>query len=113
MTEMTEERLAWHRRERDDVRRMQDREMFPGQGWAAHADAVDEIDRLRAELAVVTAERDRVDGDRGHRVLGVVAMRRGAGGRGLRVDHESRGRESVVRCARLIPTAALLARVAL
>ena len=52
MTEMTEERLAAYRGLRDQIRETGEDDEF--------ADAVDEIDRLRAELAATKAENERM-----------------------------------------------------
>ena len=52
MTEMTEERLAAYRGLRDQIRETGEDDEF--------ADAVDEIDRLRAELAAKEAENERL-----------------------------------------------------
>ena len=52
MTEMTDERLAAYRGLRDQIRETGEDDEF--------ADAVDEIDRLRAELAAAKAENERL-----------------------------------------------------
>ena len=52
MTEMTDERLAAYRGLRDQIRETGEDDEF--------ADAVDEIDRLRAELAATKAENERL-----------------------------------------------------